>query len=148
MAQPIFKFLFISETSALVSLALASFVIGFCLTRMYKKLNNQEPEQIPLEDTNPTNNVMVILHSNNKTAIKELIVTKDWQLNPALRLANSGGYSPQDVAMRRSANKLFFECVLDVEHSRPAALVWLKGNIDPDICNAIITDDNYTGKKT
>ena len=137
-----------SETSALVSLALASFVIGFCLTRMYKKLNNQEPEQIPLEDTNPTNNVMVILHSNNKTAIKELIVTKDWQLNPALRLANSGGYSPQDVAMRRSANKLFFECVLDVELSRPAALVWLKGNIDPDICNAIITDDNYTGKKT
>ena len=114
---------------------------------MYKKLNNQEPEQIPLEDTNPTNNVMVILHSNNKTAIKELIVTKDWQLNPALRLANSGGYSPQDVAMRRSANKLFFECVLDVELSRPAALVWLKGNIDPDICNAIITDDNYTGKK-
>ena len=103
---------------------------------MYKKLNNQEPELIPLEDTNPTNNVMVILHSNNKTAIKELIVTKDWQLNPALRLANSGGYSPQDVAMRRSANKLFFECVLDVELSRPAALVWLKGNIDPDICNA------------
>ena len=86
----------------------------------------------------------VILHRNNKTAIKEMIVSKNWQLNQALQLTNSG---PQDMAKIRSANKLFFECVLEVELSHSAALVWLKSNIDPDICDAIITDVNYIGKK-
>ena len=86
----------------------------------------------------------VILHRNNKTGIKEMIVSKNWQLKQALQLVNSG---PQDMAKRRRrANKLFFECVLEVELSHSAALVWLKSNIDPDICNAIITDVNYIGK--
>ena len=98
-----------------------------------------------IEKNADVNNVIQVHVLHRNTNIKELIVSKNW--HSALRLANSGRNSPQDVTMRRGANKLFCDSVLEIELSVPATLAWLKSNIDPDICNTVITDWNYTGKK-
>ena len=42
------------------------------------------------------------------------------------------------VAERRSLNTTFMDAVLELEHTRPAAHLWLKQNVDYEICDAVL----------
>ena len=53
-----------------------------------------------------------------------------------------------DVPLRRRVNKLFMECLEDVQHDQAAALIWLKRHVEPEICNTILSDKNFSGIHT
>ena len=145
-------FFLISETFALVSLAVASIPISFCLILFNRKTvkheNNQKLERIPLKEANPTTNVIEILRSEDKTALKDLISNEkegNTQLNQVLRMVNIDGTGPQDVKSRREINKSFMTCLI-AKLGRPEALIWIKKHLDPEFCNSILSDMNYTGQ--
>ena len=148
----VFFFLLISETFALVSLAVASIPISFCLIlfnrKTVKRKNNKKLERIPLQEVNSTTNVIEIIRSDDKTALKELISNEkegNTQINQVLRMVNLDGTGPQDVASRRELNKSFMTCLI-AKLGRPEALIWIKKHLDPEFCNSILSDMNYTGK--
>ena len=143
----------ISETFALVSLAVASIPISFCLILINRKTvkhkNNQESERIPLQEVNSTTtNVIEVFRSEDKTALKELISNEkegNTQINQVLRMVNIDGTGPQDVESRREINKSFMTCLI-AKLGRPEALIWIKKHLDPEFCNSILSDLNYTGQ--
>ena len=147
-----FSFFLISETFALVSLAVASIPISFCLIlfnrKTVKRKSKQELERIPLQEVNSTTNVIEIFRSEDKTALKELISNENegnTQINQVLRMVNIDGTGPQDVASRREINRSFMTCLI-AKLGRPEALIWIKKHLDPEFCNSILSDMNYTGQ--
>ena len=50
-----------------------------------------------------------------------------------------------DVPLRRRVNKFFMDCLEEVQQDQAAALIWLKRHVEPEICNTILSDKNYTG---
>ena len=147
-----FPFFLISETFALVSLAVASIPISFCLIlfnrKTVKRKSKQELERIPLQEVNSTTNVIEIFRSEDKTALKELISNENegsTQINQVLRMVNIDGTGPQDVASRREINRSFMTCLI-AKLGRPEALIWIKKHLDPEFCNSILSDMNYTGQ--
>ena len=61
------------------------------------------------------------------------------------RLISMDGSGLTDLPLRRRVNKLFMECLEDVQHDQAAALIWLKRHIEPEICNTILSDKNFSG---
>ena len=104
--------------------------------------------------SNP-NITVKVLKSKNKEDMKDLITSDDKSLGPALRIINMESFAPEKNSKRRankkanmnrrSINKTFFECLEDVEQGRHFALLWLKKNIDFEVCDVIIEDAGYTG---
>ena len=133
---------------------MASIPISFCLIlfnrKTVKRKNNQESERIPLQEVNSTTttNVIEIFRSEDKTALKELISNENegnTQINQVLRMVNIDGTGPQDVASRREINRSFMTCLI-AKLGRPEALIWIKKHLDPEFCNSILSDMNYTGQ--
>ena len=86
-------------------------------------------------------NVIEALYSKNEDALKELIVSQSIMLCQVLMLINRGA---DDLSERRSINKSFLDCLTKVKEGFPQALVWLKKNIDPDVCAIILTDWKFS----
>ena len=108
--------------------------------KILQTINQQKTINIPLEDK--YSNILKILLSNNKEAIRDLIVnSEDDQLNKNMQFL-----SMQSVPVRRNAFKRFFQCLLDVHLDQPTAQIWLKANIDFDLCRKIISDWEYQGR--
>ena len=100
---------------------------------------NQQKTYIPLEDKD--SKIFKILLGTDKEAIRDLIVNaEDDQLNKNLQFI-----SMKSVEVRRNVFKLFFQCLLDVNPDEPTALIWLKANIDFDLCQKIKSDWEYQG---
>ena len=53
-----------------------------------------------------------------------------------------------DVPLRRKVNKMFMDCLDEVQQDPAAALIWLKRHIEPEICNKILSDKNFSGIPT
>ena len=53
-----------------------------------------------------------------------------------------------DVPLRRRVNKLFMDCLDEVQQDQAAALIWLKRHVEPDICDTILSDKNFSGIQT
>ena len=107
--------------------------------QILKTINQQKTINIPLEDKD--SNILKILLDNNEEAIRDLIVnSEDDQLNKNMQFL-----SMQSVPVRRNAFKRFFQCLLDVHLDQPTAQIWLKANIDFDLCRKIISDWKYQG---
>ena len=51
-----------------------------------------------------------------------------------------------DLAMRRRTNKNFMKNLLDIQPDVPSAFVWLKNNIEFDICQTILSDWEFSGE--
>ena len=84
-----------------------------------------------------------VLRSLDKTAIKDLIEKKPAKTAKLLHMINLAGVD--SVAERRSLNTAFMDSLLELEHTRPATHLWLKQNVDYEICDAVLSDWNYTG---
>jgi len=84
-----------------------------------------------------------VLRSLEKTAIKNLIVENPAKTCKLLHMINLAGVD--SVAERRSLNTIFMDSVLELEHTRPEAHLWLKQNVDYEICDTVLSDWNYTG---
>ena len=61
-------------------------------------------------------------------------------------MINMKGSDPENVHERRRINKMFVNCLLEVKSSGPLALIWLKKNIDYDICDIMLSDWKHSGK--
>ena len=83
-----------------------------------------------------------VLRSLDKTAIKDLIVENPSKMAKLLHMINLGVDS---IAERRSINTAFMDSLLDLELTRPATHLWLKKNVDYEICDNVLSDWNYTG---
>ena len=88
---------------------------------------------------------MEILKKGDKIGIKSLILAENSEnkkLKQLLRVINLGGCKREE---RRSINKTFMDCLIEVKSGAPLALIWLKKHIDFEVCNSIISDWKYTG---
>ena len=85
--------------------------------------------------------VIETLYSSNEDTVKELIVSKSIYLSQILMiLIRQEG----DLSERRKVNKNFLNCLTKVKQGQPQALVWLKKNIDPDVCAIILSDWKFS----
>ena len=103
-----------------------------------------------------TNSIVKVLQSKNKENVKELIRSETSHLGSALRIINMESFAPEVVSKRRaiskpfmkrrSINRTFMKCLIDVKQGRRSALLWLKKNVDFEICDIIKDDVDYSGK--
>ena len=84
-----------------------------------------------------------VLRSLDKTAIKGLIVENPAKMAKLLHMINLAGVD--SVVERRSLNTAFMDSLLDLELTRPATHLWLKQNVDYEICDTVLSDWDYTG---
>ena len=121
-------------------------IVRFCLLKFSKSRIRKSNAPIPLEKKNEENHTMKILVRNDRRAIKNLIVnSNDDRLKKNLRFLNMDGSVNQDTEKRREMNKMFLRCLVEVQQDYPSALIWLKRNIDSDICDTMLSDWKYTG---
>ena len=51
-----------------------------------------------------------------------------------------------DLAMRRRTNQAFLYALEEVQLNRPLTLVWLKKEMEFDICETMLTDWKFSGE--
>ena len=85
------------------------------------------------------------IESNDTNTVINLITSEDPKIGQVLRLLNIEGSDAEDLERRRSINKHFVQCLVEVKSNLPSALLWLKANVDMDICDKMISAYNYTG---
>ena len=98
----------------------------------------------PLTNDNDSNCVIERIRSKDKDAIKNLITTNNQHISRSLRIINLD-VPTAEIIERRQVNVTFMTCLIEIETSHPSALLWLKRNIDSDICDTIMSDYDYTG---
>ena len=98
----------------------------------------------PLMNDNDSNGVIEQIRSKDKDVITNLIATKNQHISRSLRIINLD-VPTAEIIERRQVNVSFMTCLIEIETSHPSALLWLKRNIDSDICNTIMSDYDYTG---
>ena len=93
---------------------------------------------------------MDILYGDNQSEIKSLVSSKSAiklsQLKRVLRMINLGGHRYEDLDSRRKVNKKFLDCLVEIEGSKPNALIWLKKHNSFHTCRTMLSDWKYTGK--
>ena len=87
--------------------------------------------------------ILKILHSGDEVAIIEEIRQDRGQLRDVFRMINLAVYEADDLAERRNTNKMFFECLIEVESSQALAHIWLIKNIDLKDGKTIMSDWKY-----
>ena len=136
----------ISEVCIMILAMIAAVSLATSLWKVMKKrfgLQNISP-LIPLLDINSPN-YLKTLYDREKPAIKELIENEPEDLGYYLDLVNSN--TPVGVALteRRQVNKVFMDCLVEVESDFPRALTWLKSYVKSDISNQMESDWKHTG---
>ena len=97
-----------------------------------------------LMNDNDSNSVIEQIRSKDKDVITNLIATKNQHISRSLRIINLD-VPTAEITERRQINVSFMTCLIDIETSHPSAFLWLKRNIDSDICDTIMSDYDYTG---
>ena len=103
--------------------------------------NNSNEAIYNEQKQNNLQNVFESLNSKDEDALKELIVSQSIMLCQVLILINRGA---DDLSERRSINKSFLDSLTNVKEGLPQALLWLKKNIDPDVCAIMLTDWKFS----
>ena len=98
----------------------------------------------PQTNKNNSNGVIEQIRSKDKDVIINLITTDNQHISRSLRIINLD-VPTAEIAERRQINVAFMTCLIEIETSHPSALLWLKRNIDSDICDTILSDYDYTG---
>ena len=98
----------------------------------------------PQTNDNNSNSVIEEIRSKDKDVITNLIATKNKHISRSLRIINLD-VPTAEITERRQINVSFMSCLVEIESSHPSALLWLKRNIDSDICDTIMSDYDYTG---
>ena len=98
----------------------------------------------PQTNKNNSNGVIEQIRSKDKDIITNLITTKNQHISRSLRIINLD-VPTAEITERRQINVAFMTCLIEIETSHPSALLWLKRNIDSDICDTIMSDYDYTG---
>ena len=98
----------------------------------------------PQTNDNNSNGVIEQIRSKDKDVIINLITTDNQHISRSLRIINLD-VPTAEIAERRQINVAFMTCLIEIETSHPSALLWLKRNIDSDICDTIMSDYDYTG---
>ena len=93
---------------------------------------------------NNSNDVIEQIRSKDKDVIINLITTDNQHISRSLRIINLD-VPTAEITERRQINVAFMTCLIEIETSHPSALLWLKRNIDSDICDTIMSDYDYTG---
>mgnify|MGYP007045152372 FL=1 len=98
----------------------------------------------PQTNDNNGNGVIEKIRSKDKDVIINLITTDNQYISRSLRIINLH-VPTTEITERRQINVTFMTCLIEIEASHPSALLWLKRNIDSDICDTIMSDYDYTG---
>ena len=94
-------------------------------------------------------NITEILQDNltDKAEIK-LLIEEHWtnsKLRILLLINNMKGLKTDNLPERRKLNKLILDCIVEVKGSWPRTLVWMKQNIDSEICDIMLSDWAFSG---
>ena len=90
-------------------------------------------------------NIVEQIESTDTNTVSNLITSEDPMIGQVLRLLNIEGSDQEDSERRRTINKHFVKCLVEVKSDLPSALLWLKANVDMEICDKMISAYNYTG---
>ena len=134
----------VSVTASIILLTALSLVLRRCLFIIGKqtdwennshKIANNEQQQSNLQ------NVVETLYSCNEDTIKELIVSETINLSQILMMINR---QEEDLSERRNVNKCFLNCMTKLKKGQPVALIWLKKNIDLEVCAIMLSDLKFS----
>ena len=98
----------------------------------------------PQTNDNNSKGVIEQIRSKDKDVIINLITTDNQHISRSLRIINLD-VPTAEITERREINVAFMTCLIETETSHPSALLWLKRNIDANICDTIMSDYDYTG---
>ena len=133
-----YKYISFLGTISIILLTALSVVFRRCLLIIGKQPHQKnKPNETTHNKPQQSNlqNVIETLYSMNEDAMKELIVCQ------VIVLINRG---TDDLSERRNINKSFLDCLTKVKQDIPQALVWLKKNIDPDVCAIMLSDWKFS----
>ena len=131
-------------TTSIILLTALSLVSRRCLliigNQTAWKIKSKETAYNKQQQSN-LQNLVETLYSKNEDAMKELIFSQCNMLCQVVALINRGA---DDLSERRNINKSFFDCLTKVKQGQPQALVWLKKNIDPEVCTIMFSDWKFS----
>ena len=84
------------------------------------------------------------VQSTDTNIVSSLITTEDPKIGQVLRMLNIEGSEAEDLERRRTINKHFVKCLVEVKSGLPSALLWLKANVDMEICDKMISAYNHS----
>ena len=84
------------------------------------------------------------VQSTNTNIVSSLITSEDPKIGQVLRMLNIEGSEAEDLVRRRTVNKHFVKCLVEVKSGLPSALLWLKANVDMEICDKMILAYNHS----
>ena len=84
------------------------------------------------------------IQSTNTSIVSSLITSEDPKTGQVLRMLNIEGSEAEDLERRRTVNKHFVKCLVEVKSGLPSALLWLKANVDMEICDKMILAYNHS----
>lgn len=56
------------------------------------------------------------------------------------------GSKSENLLKRRRFNKKILECIIEIKGDCPSALIWLKQNVDFEVCSIMLSDWKYSSK--
>ena len=136
----------VSVTTSIILLTALSMILRRSLLfvivgkQKYWKSKSNETTHNEQQQSN-LQNIIETLYTKNEDAMKELIVSQSIILSQILVLINRG---TDDLSERRNINKFFLDCLTEVKQDQPQALVWLKKNIDIDVCAIMLSDLKFS----
>ena len=137
---------FVSVTVSIILLTALSMVLRmsfmFLIIGEQTDFNNKSNETTCNEqEQSNLQNVIESLHSKNEDILKGFIFSQSIMICQVLMLINRGA---GDFSERRNINKFFLNSLIKVKQGKPQALVWLKKNIDPEVCAIILSDWKFS----
>ena len=84
------------------------------------------------------------VQSTDTNIVSSLITSEDPKIGPILRMLNIEGSEAEDLERKRTINKHFVKCLVEVKSGLPSALLWLKANVDMEICDKMISAYNHS----
>ena len=88
---------------------------------------------------------MEVIQTSNEGEIKDIITSENHHIRQVLRTINTKRSREENLDNRIVVNKCFIGCLVQAKTGLSSALLWLKANVDPDICDIMLSDYDYTG---
>ena len=104
-------------------------------------------EEMDVKKTADLNSSLLALLAMDKEELALSIIENDSCLKTAVRVIQQLGENKEESDFRRSVNKVFMGCLVDVCGSRSAALIWMKSRLCEASAATILTDVDYVVTK-
>ena len=126
------SFFYVPVVIILLSLVFLSLFVRKCLS----KVAHHSQEDTNCQMNTPCAELKLIQNKKGES-VEELIISENKNLGTALKIMNIESSRAEATIARRELNKFFIDCLNKINTNHGSALVWLKRNIDFEVCSGI-----------